>query len=196
MAALNARALLNSRREGRSLILSYSGDALTDVERLVQQEKECCAFLDFNITMANARIILTITAPADAENMLDNVFEPFEQGNACNCTVLGKASCGSQETRHKAFALTAAGFSALALTCGVCCILPFVAPRRRSRGCRRPREFNSRPPRLRDFSGKCRGGHGLGQRCPAHATTSIAERASGHRRRDRLTHSGTLLAPA
>lgn len=40
----------------------------------------------------------------------------------------GNPECGSASKPHKGLALAAAGLSTLALTCVVCCVVPFLAP--------------------------------------------------------------------
>lgn len=128
IANLNRRALLATRREDRSLILTYRPEAAADVEELVQRERECCAFLSFDVIKHDGEIVLTISAPPDAGPILDDVFAPFEQGTACGCATSGKSACASPGKPRKGLALAAAGLSTLAFTCGVCCVVPFVAP--------------------------------------------------------------------
>jgi hypothetical protein len=98
------------------------------VEEFVRRESECCAFLTFEVARHDEEIILTITAPLDAEAILDDVFAPFEQGNVCSCANEGNSACTSPRKPRKRLALAAAGLSTLALTCGVCCVVPFLAP--------------------------------------------------------------------
>jgi hypothetical protein len=76
----------------------------------------------------DGEILLTITAPPDAEAILDDVFAPFEQGMACGCASSGDSACAASGKPRKGVALAAAGLSTLALTCGVCCVVPFLAP--------------------------------------------------------------------
>ncbi|MFN3402036.1 MAG: hypothetical protein ACK4Z4_16980, partial [Ferrovibrio sp.] len=59
---LASRHLLSSRREPLRLHLTYAAAALPEVQNLVAQESECCAFLDFHI-QSGERVALTITAP-------------------------------------------------------------------------------------------------------------------------------------
>lgn len=51
------------RLEGRSLHLSYDGAASTAVEHIAKLERECCAFLDFELTRRGDDEALTIVAP-------------------------------------------------------------------------------------------------------------------------------------
>lgn len=129
IAALHNRALLGSRRQGRRLILTYRQQAAADVRELARREKDCCAFLTFEVAEEAGEIGLTVSAPAGAADILDDVFAPFEQGTACSCGRAGWSfAAPSSRAPSKGLAFAAAGFSSLALTCGVCCVLPFVAP--------------------------------------------------------------------
>ena len=102
IAALNKRALTASRRDGRSLVLTYLKDAASDVRRLVSQERECCAFLSFDVAEHAGEIVLTITAPPDAEAALADVFAPFEQGIACGCASSEQSSCAPSAKGYSA----------------------------------------------------------------------------------------------
>lgn len=73
---LASRHLLSSRREPLRLYLSYAAAALPEVQHLVAQESECCAFLDFHIQTAE-RVELTITAPESAASVADELFAHF-----------------------------------------------------------------------------------------------------------------------
>lgn len=128
IAALHERALLGAKREGHTLILTYRREAAADVRELARREKECCAFLAFDVAERAGEIVLTISAPAEAEAMLDEVFAPFEQGTACGCATSGNGACMPPSKPRTRLALAAAGLSTLALACGVCCVVPFLAP--------------------------------------------------------------------
>ena len=73
-------------------------------------------------------IILTVNASPYAETMLDDVYARFNQGTSCGCANSGNSACSSAGKPRKRLALSAAGLSTLALTCGVCCVVPFLAP--------------------------------------------------------------------
>lgn len=73
---LASRHLLSSRREPLQLHLSYTAEALSEVEALVAKEADCCAFLDFDL-QAGERVELTITAPESAALAADELFAHF-----------------------------------------------------------------------------------------------------------------------
>lgn len=124
---LRKRMLLGSRREGRQLILSFRAEAESDVEELARREKECCGFLTFSVARNNEQITLTITAPTGAETMLDNALAPFDKVAGCGCGP-DKSNSIPSTKGTKGLAWTAAGLSTLALSCGVCCVVPFLLP--------------------------------------------------------------------
>lgn len=63
---LSSRALLRHQLDGLSLSLSYRLEAAADIEKMVLQERECCAFLSFTVRRTEESIEVTVTAPADA----------------------------------------------------------------------------------------------------------------------------------
>lgn len=68
---LTARHLRTHRVDGPTLRLVYGADAASEVARIVELERACCAFLRFEVSNATERVELTITAPehdgADAQ---------------------------------------------------------------------------------------------------------------------------------
>lgn len=80
IASLNARVLLDSRREGDRLELDYDPSALADVRQMVALEQQCCAFLTFEIVERPAAVTLSITAPEGASEAAGTVFALFEEG--------------------------------------------------------------------------------------------------------------------
>jgi len=70
-------SLLFSRRTPLSLHLIYE-DAVTErVRELVRQEQACCAFLRFNVHEESDGVHLTVTAPEEAREAADLLFEHF-----------------------------------------------------------------------------------------------------------------------
>ncbi len=135
IAAFNARSLIGSRREGRLLTLSYEAGAIDEVRTMAAKERECCAFLSFDIDVRPDRVDLRIEAPAAAAESADELLAQFaattivpDSPKACGCV----GACGpveiptsSSEKPVRAAALTA---STAALACTACCVLPFVLP--------------------------------------------------------------------
>jgi hypothetical protein len=75
---LNRDALRTQRRDGLRLELSYAPAALDRVREMVARERECCAFLTFDLQPEADAVRLVIEAPEDARDALDVVFEPFQ----------------------------------------------------------------------------------------------------------------------
>lgn len=100
IADLNRRALQTSHRKDLKLTLSYDPSAIDEVRRMVAGEQTCCAFLDFDIVERPDVIAVTITAPEEAREAAETLFEPFSQRGdrkpagavaACGC----RAGCGA-----------------------------------------------------------------------------------------------------
>lgn len=65
------------RLEGQSLRLGYSPEGALEAQAIVALEKECCAFLDFEVRQVDSDLVLSITAPADIEQDAAWLFEQF-----------------------------------------------------------------------------------------------------------------------
>lgn len=74
---LAERSLSSSRREGLTLSLTYTAQAADEVRDLVAKERECCPFLDFDLTQDRSGVHLRITAPVEATEAADLLFAHF-----------------------------------------------------------------------------------------------------------------------
>ena len=74
IAALNQAFLRSYRHVGLALELVYEPSAAQQVRDLVEQERECCAFLRFELHQAGDEIRLTVHAPLEARDAVDAVF--------------------------------------------------------------------------------------------------------------------------
>ena len=92
IAKLNQAALLDARRDGAQLVLTYRPDHADDVREMVRREQQCCAFLGFDLSVDQQSVKLTITAQKGAVDVLDAIFDPFLGGTPTN------AGCGCSET--------------------------------------------------------------------------------------------------
>lgn len=63
---LAQRSLLRHRLEGNTLHLAYQAGAGDEVRAIVELERVCCAFLDFNVAQSKDEIVLSIQVPEDA----------------------------------------------------------------------------------------------------------------------------------
>lgn len=90
IVGLNRDALRSQRRDGLRLELTYAPTALDRVREMVSRERECCAFLTFNVRVENDAVHLIIKAPESARDALDAVFEPFQArqpgASTCGCS--------------------------------------------------------------------------------------------------------------
>lgn len=89
IADLNRGHLKRHARNDLALTLVYDRSARDDVARLAAQEGECCAFLAFDVADGPEGTVLTVTAPEDAREAADTLFEGFMAGkpaaSACGC---------------------------------------------------------------------------------------------------------------
>lgn len=89
IAELNRSALRSSRREGARLVLTYDPGAAARVREMVRRERQCCAFLDFELREDENNTTLVVTAPEAAPDALDAVFDPFltasHSAGGCTC---------------------------------------------------------------------------------------------------------------
>lgn len=77
IADLNARALQSAVRDDLTLILTYDRSAAGEVGSMVKAEQACCAFLSFQTEETADGLRLTITAPPEAREAAEQLFEPF-----------------------------------------------------------------------------------------------------------------------
>jgi hypothetical protein len=75
--ALAADALLSHERNGLVLALRYAPDAVERVRSMVASEQHCCAFLNFDLREQPDAVHVTITAPENARDAADELFEQF-----------------------------------------------------------------------------------------------------------------------
>lgn len=74
---LTRRALRERSRDGLRLTLSYDPGAAADVRALIEMERACCSFLDFELDEQVDHLLLTITAPAAARDSIEEIFSEF-----------------------------------------------------------------------------------------------------------------------
>jgi hypothetical protein len=131
IAALNQKSLLRFERQGRTLTLTYDANALHEVEEMVARERDCCAFLEFDIQTGDD-VVLTITVPVHADESSDRLLAPFYNPQA---KVDANACCGACDTPAAPVKTTsgvagaaAATASTAVLACGACCVIPLAFP--------------------------------------------------------------------
>lgn len=130
ISALNQAALRSHSREHHSLLIEYAPSASAKVRVLVDQERECCAFLNFRVEETSTAVHLRIDAPANVEDA-DSLFVPFLAGvhlpeESAATSESGLTYGSGKRSRTPGVASGTAAVAALA--CGVCCVLPFALP--------------------------------------------------------------------
>jgi hypothetical protein len=113
--------------------LVYGIEAAADVEQMIMQEKECCAFLVFDTHPGENIIELTITVPEQMAKDANALLAPFTEGNpppdsgfCCDTCSMKKAI---EPVHTGRLAGAAMGSSAAAvLACSACCVLPLMFP--------------------------------------------------------------------
>jgi hypothetical protein len=87
-------ALVAHRLDGATLHLVYDRRARDDLERIVDAERACCAFLDFDLADRRGHVELRIRAPAGLATHAHWLFEQFlprRPRTTCSC---GPGACG------------------------------------------------------------------------------------------------------
>jgi hypothetical protein len=74
---LTRDALRSYERQDLILDLQYAPEAAGRVREMVRKERECCAFLTFELHEDVDEIRLTITAPEQAREAAEQLFEQF-----------------------------------------------------------------------------------------------------------------------
>lgn len=74
---VNRSALRGHRRDGLRLELIYAPDAVAQVRDMVSRERNCCAFLSFDLHEDATAVRLVIEAPEAARGAADALLEPF-----------------------------------------------------------------------------------------------------------------------
>jgi hypothetical protein len=77
LAALARDALRGFRWRDLVLELRYAPEAVERVREMVRKERECCAFLAFDLEETEREIRLTIRAPEEARGALGMLFRQF-----------------------------------------------------------------------------------------------------------------------
>jgi hypothetical protein len=77
IADLAREGLRGASRKDLRLELTYAPSLASRVREMVDKERECCGFLDFELVETGADVRLTITTPERAREFADELFEQF-----------------------------------------------------------------------------------------------------------------------
>lgn len=80
IAALSRDALRRAERRGLTLELHYAPEAAARVRRLVEQERACCAFLEFDVQETPDEVRLLVTAPPAAADAVPDLLAELTGG--------------------------------------------------------------------------------------------------------------------
>ena len=89
IATLVRDGLIGHRRDGLWLELDFREPVRKRVERMVEQERACCGFLDFALAQTGDVIRVTIVAPEAAREASETIFDAFlgrqPRSSGCGC---------------------------------------------------------------------------------------------------------------
>ena len=89
---LTREHLRSHRVDGRTLRLTYDTAAAQQVARIVELERVCCAFLNFELRVSADAVELFITAPGQDGTDAQWLFAQFLPHNGLHAETAGKAS--------------------------------------------------------------------------------------------------------
>lgn len=98
IAELARESLQGYEQYDLMLELRYDLDAAERVGEMVRKEKECCAFLTFDLRQDARTVHLTITAPEEARGAAGMLFEQFAGSSDCRAA----STCCSREVARNA----------------------------------------------------------------------------------------------
>lgn len=77
MQRLAENSLLSHQLQGNVLRLAYEADAAAEVKAVVDLERDCCQFLNFDVQEGGGEVTLTITAPEGVGAAVEWLFAQF-----------------------------------------------------------------------------------------------------------------------
>jgi hypothetical protein len=132
IAALHQKSLRRSHRQGNVLTLTYEAAAIREIEEMVARERECCAFLGFELSHAGDDVLLVIRVPARASENVDALLAPFDghqrSADAADCCGACDVSAPVVKKAGRAAGAAAATSATAVVACAACCVLPLAFP--------------------------------------------------------------------
>ena len=80
IASLSRDALRHAERRGLTLDLRYAPEAAARVRQLVEQERTCCPFLQFDLQESAHEVRLLVTAPPAAAEAVPDLLAELTGG--------------------------------------------------------------------------------------------------------------------
>lgn len=72
-----AAGLISRRRDGQEVRLRFDPALAEQVHAFVRDESECCEFYEFEVSETPDAVQLRVSAPGEAEPLLESLFEVF-----------------------------------------------------------------------------------------------------------------------
>jgi hypothetical protein len=93
IAELARDGLRRHTRTDLTLELRYAPEVAAKVHEMVDKERQCCAFLSFEMTENRDAVQLKITAPERARDAVDVLFEQFLPSSTVSAGGTSSAGC-------------------------------------------------------------------------------------------------------
>lgn len=86
IAELNSKSLRSVKREDLRLQLVYDGRARQEVEDMINRERVCCPFLNFEIQERGSEILVLVGSPDEAREAAVLLFDQLSsKKTTCAC---------------------------------------------------------------------------------------------------------------
>jgi hypothetical protein len=90
IAERNRHSLLSVTQDGGQLSLVYDAAARLPVESMITRERDCCAFLTFEVQQHEREMVVRISAPTEAHEAAEMLLDQFSSKSAmalpgCGC---------------------------------------------------------------------------------------------------------------
>jgi hypothetical protein len=91
ISRVGGSSLINVEERPRQTVLHfrYSTKTRDELQTIVAQEADCCAFLDLSLETSDEELVLTLTAPEEARLIVDDLVRSFRGGDwdsaVCSC---------------------------------------------------------------------------------------------------------------
>ena len=72
------KGLLGRERDGQQVRLRFDRCVAPVVETFVHDESACCSFYEFDLEHTDRAVVLTVWAPAEADELLQSLYEAFD----------------------------------------------------------------------------------------------------------------------
>jgi hypothetical protein len=83
ISRVGGSSLINVEERPRQTVLHfrYSTKTRDELQTIVAQEADCCAFLDLSLETSDEELVLTLAAPEEARLIVDDLVRSFRGGD-------------------------------------------------------------------------------------------------------------------